>query len=111
MKDGDVGSDGFATELKGGWMERPFIFFARLGAGDVIGRSELFVLHTLSVAIDDRPPNEEVLEVSDDSGRRFTGESGDEDGDGSEREEESVQEAVVVGEDPADSEVCVEVLS
>jgi hypothetical protein len=61
------------------------------------------------VAIDDNPLNE--VAVNEDSGRRFTGESGDEEGEGSEREEESVHEAVVVGEDPADSEFCVDVLS
>jgi hypothetical protein len=111
IKDGDVGSDGFAAELKGGCIERPFMFFARLGAGDVVGLSRCFASHTLSVAIDDNPPNEEQLEVSEDSGTRFIGESGDEEGDGSEREEESVHDAVVVGEDPADSEFCVDVLS
>lgn len=38
-------------------------------------------------------------------GMRFVGESGDEDGDGSERGEESVVDSVVVGEESADSEV------
>ena len=42
---------------------------------------------------------------------RLTGESGDEEGDGSERGEESAVESVVVGEESADSEACVEVLS
>jgi len=39
------------------------------------------------------------------------GESGDEDGDGSERGEESVVERVVVGDESVDSDICVEVLS
>lgn len=38
-------------------------------------------------------------------GMRFVGESGEEDGDGSERGEESVVDSVVVGEESADSEV------
>lgn len=45
------------------------------------------------------------------SGMRFMGESGEEEGDASERGEESVVDSVVVGEESADSEVCVEVLS
>ncbi len=45
------------------------------------------------------------------SGSRLSGESGDDDGDGSERGEESVVESVVVGEESSDSEVWVEVLS
>ena len=45
------------------------------------------------------------------SGIKVSGESGDDDGDGPERGEESVVESVVVGEESADSEVRVEVLS
>jgi hypothetical protein len=41
----------------------------------------------------------------------LTGESGDEDGDGSERSDESVIDTVVVGDESADSVVCVDVLS
>jgi hypothetical protein len=41
----------------------------------------------------------------------LTGESGEEEGDGSERGEESVVDSVVVGEESADSDACVEVLS
>jgi hypothetical protein len=41
---------------------------------------------------------------------KLTGESGDEDGEGSERSDESVQDRVVVGDDSADS-ARVEVLS
>jgi len=42
---------------------------------------------------------------------RLTGESGDEDGDGSERSDESAIDNVVVGDESADSVACVEVLS
>jgi hypothetical protein len=45
------------------------------------------------------------------SGMRWTGESGEDEGEGSERDEESVVDRVVVGEESADSEVCVEMLS
>ena len=111
MNEGDAGSEGFARELKGGCMESPFMFFARLGAGDVVGLSRFFVSDTFKVAIDDKPPKDVALQLSDESGWRLTGESGDEEGDGSEREDESVIDAVVVGEEPADSEFWVDVLS
>jgi len=39
------------------------------------------------------------------------GDSGDELGEGSDKEEESTVEMVVVGEESVESEVCVEVLS
>lgn len=104
IKDGDVGSVGSAVELNGGCIERPFMFIARLGAGEVVGLSGGLTSQTLSLAIEGRPPNDVELELSEDSGTRFTGESGDEEGEGSESEDESVQEAVVVGEEPADSE-------
>jgi hypothetical protein len=52
-----------------------------------------------------------VVAGYDASGIRLTGESGDEDGDGSDRGDESVVESVVVGEESADSDACVEVLS
>jgi hypothetical protein len=45
------------------------------------------------------------------SGIRFMGESGEEEGDASDRGEESVVDSVVVGDESADSEVCVDVLS
>ncbi len=42
---------------------------------------------------------------------KLTGESGDEEGEGSDSDDESVHEAVVVGDESADSEFCVDVLS
>lgn len=45
------------------------------------------------------------------SGIRLTGESGDDDGDGSDSGDESVVESVVVGEESADSDICVDALS
>lgn len=44
-------------------------------------------------------------------GIKLTGESGEEDGEGSERGEESLVDRVVVGEESADSDMDVEVLS
>jgi hypothetical protein len=108
MKDGEDGSETREVEgqLKGGCIESPFIFLGRRGAGDVIGRSRL-VSETARQSIDGKLPNEVAL--NDDRGTTLTGESGDEDGEGSESEGESVH--VVVGDDSADSEFCVEVLS
>jgi len=111
MKEGEDGSETNEeeSELNGGWIERPFIFLGRRGAGDVIGRSRC-VSDRLRLAIPDRPANGVGANVV--SGIEFTGESGEEDGEGSERSEESVQDTVVVGDDSADSAVvCVDVLS
>ena len=49
-------------------------------------------------------PNEE-------RGTSVTGDSGDELGEGSESEEESTVDIVVVGEESVESDVCVDVLS
>lgn len=89
-------------------MERPFMFLGRLGAGEVIGRSR-FGPDTVRLAILDKPPK--GLGANPWRGARLTGESGDEDGEGSERSDESVHDTVVVGDESADSVVCVDVLS
>ena len=97
MKDGELGSETreLERELKGGWIERPFIFLARLGAGDVMGRSWPTESAAVRPAmVEDRPPNE--VPVKEDSGGRFTGDSGDEDGEGSDRDEESVQDLSLI---------------
>jgi hypothetical protein len=111
MKTGEDGSEvtGFAREVKGGVIDSPFIFFARLGAGDVIGLSLVCGSTTLSESKDGNAPNEAL--AREDKGMRFIGESGDEEGDGSDSEDESVHDTVVVGEDSTDSEFCVDVLS
>jgi hypothetical protein len=110
MKDGDAGSDisDEEPELEGGWMESPFIFLRRLGPGEVMGRSWLGP-ERVRRAMLDRPPKEAGAKL----GRwpRLTGESGDEEGEGSERSEQSVMETVVVGDESADSVICVDVLS
>jgi hypothetical protein len=111
MKTGDEGSEvtGFPRDAKGGVIDNPFIFFARLGAGDVMGLPLVCVSTTLSESNAGKVPN--VVAVREDKGTRFTGESGDEDGDGSDNEDESVHDIVVVGEDSTESEVCVDALS
>lgn len=111
IKTGDDGSEvtGFPRDAKGGVIDSPFIFFARLGAGDVMGLPLACVSTTLSESKDGKAPK--VVAVREDKGRRFTGESGDDEGDGSDNEDESVHDTVVVGEDSTESEVCVDVLS
>lgn len=84
------------------------MFFGRRGAGEVMGRSR-FVSDTVREAMEGKPAN--VAAGKDDSGIKLTGESGEEEGDGSESDEVSVHDTVVVGDDSADSEFWVEVLS
>ena len=112
MKDneGEEGSDvtDEASELKGAWIERPFMFLGRRGAGEVMGRSSVVGSETVNPAMPDRPAKEGGAKLE--SGMMFTGESGDEEGDGSERSDESAHDTVVVGDDSADSVVWVDVL-
>lgn len=75
---------------------------ARRGEGDVMGRSRLFASETLRLAMDDSPPNE--VAGKEFRGTKLIGESGDDDGEGSDNDEESVHETVVVGDESADSE-------
>ncbi|KAL1871346.1 hypothetical protein Daus18300_004712 [Diaporthe australafricana] len=89
----DISDDEAAEVAKGGCMERPFMFLGRRGAGS----------ETAKVAMDGKPPK--FVDGKAFKGTRLTGESGDEEGDGSERDEESVHDTVVVGDESADSEV------
>lgn len=90
-------------------MERPFMFLL-LGAGDVIGRIKRGACsETVRLAMEGKAPN--VVPGKAFRGTRLTGESGEEDGEGSESDEESVHETVVVGDESADSEVWLELLS
>lgn len=80
------------------------MFLGRRGAGDVIGRLRRCEgSDTVKVAIDGKAPK--VVDGKALRGTRLTGESGDEEGDGSEKDDESVHETVVVGEESADSDV------
>jgi hypothetical protein len=110
MNEGEEGSGSSdeERELIGGWMESPFMFLSRLGPGEVLGRS-WFGSETVRQAMPDKPPKDAGAKLG-----RFailTGESGDEDGEGSERSDESVMDTVVVGDESADSVICVDVLS
>ena len=123
MKEGEEGSDiklvgGVEEPANGGCIERPFMFRGFRAEGEVIGRSNigagslLLLLSMVRVfevdAVGKPPPN--VGPGKDDSGIRLIGESGDEEGEGSDRDDVSVV-SVVVGDESADSEFCVEVLS
>lgn len=111
MNEGDEGSETRLEDRElanGGCIDKPFIFLL-LGEGDVIGLSRLLESFTVRLFIvDGRPPK--LVAGNEFRGIRLTGESGEDDGDGSERDEVSVVK-VVVGEESADSEFCVEVLS
>jgi hypothetical protein len=93
MKDGDAGSIrgmGAAADVpKAGCRERPFRFRGFLGEGEVIGLKTGFTSEGFDAMV---------------NGMRWTGESGDDDGDGSVSGDESVVEKVVVGDESADSE-------
>lgn len=84
--------------------------FLRLGAGDVMGRIMRGIgSETVRLAMEGRAPK--LVPGKTLSGTRLTGESGDDEGDGSESDEESVQDTVVVGDESADSEACADALS
>lgn len=111
MKTGDGGSDTrfeVSGLLKGGCIDKPFIFLF-LGDGEVIGLSrllrsftdKLFSVDGKRPIVDDRPPK--LVAGNEFRGIKLTGESGDDEGEGSESEEVSVVK-VVVGEESADSE-------
>lgn len=111
MKEGDEGSETKLDDRElanGGWIDNPFMFLLR-GDGDVMGLSRLPKSFTVRLFIvDGRPPK--LVAGKEFRGIRLTGESGEDDGDGSESEEVSVVN-VVVGDESADSEFCVDVLS
>jgi hypothetical protein len=89
-------------------------FLPLLGDGDVMGRSsfsgnlEIFVSTIFKLWNESRPKVE--LE-KDESGTIVTGDSGEELGEGSDNDEESTVDIVVVGEESVESDVCVDVLS
>lgn len=84
------------------------MFRPLLGAGEVIGLSaRLASLMVRWFMVDGSPPK--LVAVNEFRGIKFTGESGEDDGDGSDKDEVSVV-SVVVGEDSVDSEFWVDVL-
>lgn len=75
-----------------------------------MGRTKRFAgSETDRLAIEGSPPKEVPGKAL--RGTRFTGESGEDEGEGSESEEESVHETVVVGDESADSDACMDALS
>jgi hypothetical protein len=114
MKEGEDGSetsdcvDGVA--IMGGCIDNPFMLRDLRGEGEVIGRSNMGALGALrDSASGDWKTKLGVTKLL--RGTRLIGESGDEDGDGSDSGEESVVDMVVVGDESADSDICVDVLS
>lgn len=110
INDGEDGSDGCDEEAaeaaKGGCIERPFMFL-RLGAGDVIGRIKRGPgSETVRLSMGGRAPK--LVPGNALRGTKLTGESGDEDGEGSESDEVSVHDNVVVGDESADSDACAD---
>ena len=89
-------------------MNNPFKFLGRRGAGEVIGLANWVSLTVRWFMVEGSPPK--LVALNEFKGIRLTGESGEDDGDGSDKEEVSVVK-VVVGEDSADSEFCVDILS
>lgn len=93
-------------------MYNPFKFLGRpLGDGDVIGLTSVESLTVRWFMVVGSPPK--LVLVNGLRGIKFellTGESGEDDGDGSDNEDVSVVK-VVVGDDSADSKFCVDVLS
>lgn len=97
------------------------MFRGRLGAGEVIGRSSVLgsVVGIVKVGLKKLLLNEGGGKSAEAKlgggkllrGMTLTGESGDDDGEGSESGDESVVDRVVVGEDSVDSDICVDVLS
>jgi hypothetical protein len=83
------------------------------GEGEVIGRSSLSGdLGLLSPIFKLwKASNPKLDPVKDDRGTRVMGDSGEELGEGSDNEDESTVDIVVVGEESVESDVCVDVLS
>lgn len=87
------------------------MFFGLRGAGEVMGRCARLGSDTERLARRDKSLVKDCVGAAKgERGIRFTGESGEDDGEGSERSEESVHDTVVVGEDSADSVARLEVL-
>ena len=115
MNDGDEGSEVWKeSRFEFKFSARLLGFFDLRGEGDVIGRSPLIAIlegfvSTIFKLWNESKPNDEP--ENEDNGTSVTGDSGEELGDGSDKDDESIVDIVVVGEESVESEVCVEVLS
>jgi hypothetical protein len=114
MNAGEQGSERTVWDVGevtiGGCIESPFMFRSLLGDGEVMGRSRVGASGTFKVIMAGgcrlKLGPAKLLR-----GTMLIGESGDDDGDGSDSGEESVVDMVVVGDESADSDICVDVLS
>ena len=79
-----------------------------MGRSSLRGNREGLLSTIFKVWKESRP---NVDPENEESGTKVMGDSGEELGDGSDREEESTVEIVVVGEESVESEACVDVLS
>lgn len=121
MNTGEAGSEvtvfDAAWPTDGGWIDSPFMLRGFLGAGEVIGRCKVLISGELSTGVGAGAGfNVVACELKEVAGKLFngtnpTGESGEDEGEGSESGEESVVDRVVVGDESADSDICVDVLS
>jgi hypothetical protein len=108
INDGDEGSDEFRdSTLELRLSARLFGFLGFRGEGDVIGRSSLSGNRIGVVSTTFRFGNESIPNVDpekEERGTRVTGDSGDELGDGSDSEDESTVDIVVVGDESVESD-------
>lgn len=114
INEGDGGSDDNASTLEFKFNARLLGFLNFRGEGDVIGRSSLSGSRIGLGSTIFRPWNESNPKCeleNDDSGIKVIGDSGDELGEGSDNEDESTVDMVVVGEESVESDACVDVLS
>ncbi len=114
MNDGEDGSEVWNASMVGLRLRaKLLIFLGFLGPGDVMGRSSCSSRGEVASAIFRlwKESNPKFEEENEDKGTNVIGDSGDELGEGSESEEESTVDIVVVGEESVESEACVDVLS
>jgi hypothetical protein len=114
IKEGEDGSDVWnAPLLELRLRARAFGFFGFRGDGDVMGRLSFSgngrVVSTIFKLWKASKPN--VDPEKEDNGTKVMGDSGEDEGEGSDSEDESTVDIVVVGDESVESEVCVEVLS
>lgn len=113
--DGEDGADNWNASVLGVRFNAKLLgFLALRGDGEVMGRSwfrgtRIVLLSSMLRLWNLSKPN--VEPPNDERGTSVTGDSGDELGEGSESEDESTVDIVVVGEESVESDVCVDVLS
>jgi hypothetical protein len=114
INDGEEGSEVWKLSiLEFKFRARLLGFFGLRGDGEVIGRSSFRGKQALLLSIFKlwKGSKRNVDPENEDSGTKVIGDSGEELGEGSDKEEESTVEIVVVGEESVESEACVDVLS